>query len=134
MYFCFLEENPALPSASILSALNTDDEDEEDIANVNKANRSLTKKKVKRLVLSDDESDNEDVAQPDEESDIQEQTDDEQENKEVMYDSEENEIDPSAFKGFRGKAGYVILFCIIHLRVSFTIEWIDGVSDEILMF
>ena len=122
MYFCFLEENPtaALPSASILSALKSDDEDEEGIEDVNKANRSqLTKKKVKRLVLSDDESDNEDVAQPDEESDIQEQTDDEQENKEVMYDSEENEIDPSAFKGFRGKAGYVILFCIIHLSTCF---------------
>ena len=56
----------------------------------------VTKKKAKRLVLSDDESETEQI-----ESDIEEDA----EPKEVMYDSEENEVEVPVFKGFVGKKG-----------------------------
>ena len=102
----FSEETAELPiAASILSALNSDDEDNETMAE--KATKK--KKKAKRLVLSDDEddgqSDNEKVKPEDaEEPDIESDGD----QNEVMYDSEENEIQTpkiQKIKGIRGKHG-----------------------------
>ena len=61
--------------------------------------QTMKKKKVKRLVLSDDESD---LEENDNENDNDSENDEE---KEVMYDSEENEVQAPVFKGFVGKKG-----------------------------
>ena len=77
----------------------------------------MKKKKVKRLVLSDDESDleenetgndNENDTGNDNKNDNDTGNDNENdEEKEVMYDSEENEIEEvPVYKGFVGKKGY----------------------------
>ena len=70
--------------------------------------QTMKKKKVKRLVLSDDESDlEENDNKNDNENDNDSENDEE---KEVMYDSEENEVQVPVFKGFVGKKGYVNTF------------------------
>ena len=61
--------------------------------------QTMKKKKVKRLVLSDDESD---LEENDNENDNDSENDEE---KEVMYDSEENEVEVPVYKGFVGKKG-----------------------------
>ena len=72
----------------------------------------MKKKKAKRLVLSDDESDlEENDNKNDNENDNDSENDNENdEEKEVMYDSEENEVQVPVFKGFVGKKGYVNIF------------------------
>ena len=74
--------------------------------------QTMKKKKVKRLVLSDDESDlEENDNKNDNENDNDSENDNENdEEKEVMYDSEENEVQVPVFKGFVGKKGYVNTF------------------------
>ena len=68
----------------------------------------MKKKKAKRLVLSDDESDlEENDNKNDNENDNDSENDEE---KEVMYDSEENEVQVPVYKGFVGKKGYVNTF------------------------
>ena len=94
-----LESNDVLPST--ISVIRSDDEDDQKMESLTQ----VGKKKAKKLVLSDDESETEEaeVAQNEEESDIEK--DDNAENKEVMYDSEENEVEVPKFKGFIGKKG-----------------------------
>jgi len=69
--------------------------------------QTMKKKKVKRLVLSDDESDlEENDNKNDNENDNENDNDSENdEEKEVMYDSEENEVQVPVYKGFVGKKG-----------------------------
>ena len=65
--------------------------------------QTMKKKKVKRLVLSDDESD---LEENDNENGNENENDSENdEEKEVMYDSEENEVQVPVYKGFVGKKG-----------------------------
>ena len=94
-----LESNDVPPST--ISVIRSDDEDDQKMESLTQ----VGKKKAKKLVLSDDESETEEaeVAQNEEESDIEK--DDNAENKEVMYDSEENEVEVPKFKGFIGKKG-----------------------------
>ena len=93
-----------------LELLKSDDETDIEKATIEDISSASIhkKKKVKRLVLSDDESDD-NHEEAEETSDIENEAienSDEEEAKEVMYDSEENEIEaPQKFQGFRSKKG-----------------------------